>query len=361
MAEEMINISFIGDISLNDSYRSLYKSNTNPFEPLKSYLSANDYLVGNLECMAEGSDGENTLKKPRLTTDTETLNYLKEIDMSVACLANNHVYDHLADGYKNTVQFLEKNNIQHIGAGLTCNEASEPIVLQKGDIKVGLLNYVTEDTNPNLPDNAGIRLNLFNIAKCIDEIKNLKKKVNHVVLLLHWGGRVEGGLFPDWDQPKIARELIDAGADLIVGHHSHTIQPYEIYKGKYIFYSLGNFCFADLWFDGRFYPMPKNRLVTAILTINFSNDGYLAGLQFFKNKYHTFSIFNGYNYRIIIRNWVFKNLLKFKFLWKIYFFHKNHLMEIIQFSFRKDISFMEKVVRVIKSIKKKKYGLHKIN
>jgi len=51
-------------------------------------------------------------------------------------------------------------------------------------------------------------------------------------MFLHWGGNMEGAKFPDWNQPKEAKDFIDAGADLIVGNHSHTIQPYEIYKGK---------------------------------------------------------------------------------------------------------------------------------
>ena len=112
-----------------------------------------------------------------------------------------------------------------------------------------MLNYVTKDTNPNLPIDADVYLNWFKEESVIEDIKKYKKKCNYVFLLLHWGGNMEGAMLPDFNQKEIAHKLIDAGADLIIGNHSHTIQPYEIYNGKYIFYSLGNFCFSDDFSD----------------------------------------------------------------------------------------------------------------
>ena len=132
-----------------------------------------------------------------------------------------------------------------------CRKLLNPLIISENGVTIGLLNYVTQDTNPNLPENAGICLNMFDEHKAEQDILSLKPKVDHVVVLLHWGGRVEGGMFPDFDQPGIARQLIDCGADLIIGHHSHTFQPVEVYKGKHIFYSLGNFCFSDFTFEGK--------------------------------------------------------------------------------------------------------------
>lgn len=352
-SENHIKISFLGDISLNDNYIQYYKEGINPFVNIKPVLGASNYVIGNLECMAKGEKGENEFKKPRLTTTTETLNYLNNINLSIACLAQNHIYDHLEDGFLKTTEFLKKNNIQQLGAGFTHDEAIKPIILEHENIKIALLNYITEDTNPNLPKNAGIKLNMFEIEKCKQDIFKLKANVNHVVLSLHWGGRVEGGLFPDWDQPKIARQLIDAGADLIIGHHSHTIQPFEIYKEKYIFYSLGNFCFSDYWTEGKLVPMPKRRMISTIIKATFNEYDYKIQTDYFLNKKETFCKLKNYNKRIKIRNLIFRLFLRNKPGWKVYYFHKQLVLPIILFFGRKDISLKTKIFRFIKYIRKK--------
>jgi len=347
-----MRVSFLGDISLNDYYIQLYKEGANPFESLEPALNESNLVVGNLECMAEGDMGENELKKPRLTTTIEALNYLKKINLKVACLANNHIYDHLEDGFKKTTEFLKNNNINYIGAGLTLEETSHVLILEQGEIKIGLLNYVASDTNPKLPSEAGVYLNMLNIETCKKDIKHLKQHVNYVVLSLHWGGRVEGGLYPDWHQPKIARELIDAGADLIIGHHSHTIQPYEVYNGKHIFYSLGNFCFADHSFNGKFHPLSSRNLVTVIITIFFNKYGYIVKPSFYRNKKDSFVKLNHYKAKIKIRNKLFKTILNVKWFWLVYYFNKKFILPIFLFFCRDDISLKVKLVRFFSSIRK---------
>jgi len=323
-----MKITFLGDIALNNNYIELYRTNINPFIGVENILKSNDYVIGNLECMLEGEQGENELKKPRLTTKRETLNYLKYMHLNVACLAHNHVYDHLEDGFRKTISFLKQNEIMYLGAGLTKGEVSRPIILEKDGLKIGILNYVTRDTNPNLPQNAGVLLNTFEIEKCKNDINIIKSEVNHVVLSLHWGGRVEGGLYPDWDQPKLARHLIDVGADIIIGHHSHTFQPYEIYKGKYIFYSLGNFCFSDYYFDGQFYPLSKRRNLTGLIHVNFYKTGYYINNYFYRNKGDHFQ--EKKNYPIKFHNWIYKLLIKKKPFWNIYFFYLKNILPAIQ-------------------------------
>jgi len=348
-----MKINFLGDISLNDDYIRLYKEGKNPFAEIEPVLAEADFVVGNLECMAKGDQGENKLKKPRLTTTLETLNYLKNIRLKVASLAHNHVYDHLEDGFLKTTNFLKSNQINYLGAGFTPEEAAKPVILRHGDITVGLLNYITGDTNPNLPENAGIFLNVFDFDKCKNDILALKPQVNHIVLLLHWGGRVEGGLYPDWDQPQIARGLIDAGADLIIGHHSHTVQPYEIYKNKYIFYSLGNFCFSDYWFDGVFNPMPQNRMTTVLVKVNFDKDNYDVSMSYFRNNRKVFEKFLHYETIVARRNWIFKTFLNKKFFWHAYYFYNKYIQSLLIFFERRDISINQKIIRSFKSICKR--------
>ncbi|MBU1097089.1 MAG: CapA family protein [Bacteroidetes bacterium] len=348
-----MKISFLGDISLNDDYVEYYKNGVNPFLNLQTILKSDDYVVGNLECLTKGEKGENLLKKPRLTTTVETLNYLKLLNVNIVSLAHNHVYDHLEDGFVKTTEFLHSNSIRYLGAGPTMKEAKKPIILSGDEFKIGFLNFVTNDTHPNLPENAPIILNYFAEDSVTKEIKELKDSVDHIVLLLHWGGRVEGGMFPDYDQPQLARRLIDAGADLIIGHHSHTFHPYELYKGKYIFYSLGNFCFSDFIFDGRKHHMPPSRMVTGIVSITFSKNNYSVETNFFLNQKTQYLFLPDYNKKLKIRNNLFRNVLKFHSFWRIYYVYKKYFMPVKNFISRNDLDLFEKLKRISKAFKRR--------
>ena len=167
----MVTLSFLGDISLNNKYNNLYIKSEKPFDNIKQILFSSDLVVGNLECLAKGEKGENLLKKPRLKTNTETLNYLKDLNIGIATLAHNHIYDNLLDGYNRTIQFLDKNNIMRLGSGLSEENACAPILKEINGIKFCLLNYVTKDTNPSLPTNAEIYLNWFDEIKVVKDIK----------------------------------------------------------------------------------------------------------------------------------------------------------------------------------------------
>ena len=344
--EHKIKTSFLGDISLNGVYEEMYLKDENPFENIANIFEEDTVVIGNLECFARGSNGVNELKKPRLETSQETLNYLNDFNLQVACLANNHVFDHLEDGFEKTIAFLEKNKIKKLGASLEKNKHLEPLIIDEKGIKICLFNYVTKDTNPKPPEGTKINLNWFNLDKTIAEIKQIRDKVNHIVIILHWGGRVEGGLYPDFDQPKIARKLIDVGADLIIGHHSHTVHPYEIYKGKHIFYSLGNFCFSEFIFEGENYAMPKRRKYALIPSVTFDIDKYDISMNYFFNKKNELVINNQYSKKIVFRNFIFNKVLRFKFFWKLYYFNHLKIIPIILYLQRNDMSFAEKVGRL---------------
>ncbi len=327
-----MKVSFLGDISLNGAYETMYQLGEEPFEDVSNILKGTT-VIGNLECFARGDNGVNKLKKPRLETNLEALSYVKDFNLQIACIANNHIFDHLEDGFKKTVNFLEENNIKYIGASLDSREFSKPLIIEENGVKVGLLNYVTKDTNPNPPQGIKINLNWFDSENTIVEIKRLKKEVNHVVVSLHWGGRVEGGMYPDWEQPNVAKQLIDAGADLIIGHHSHTVQPYEIYKGKYIFYSLGNFCFSDIYNDGVLYsrlsPRQKKGLIPKI---SFSKNSYSVSINYILNTGSAISIMKKPLWTLFNKSCFFI-IKEFKLIWDLYFFKFKKINPIYNYIF----------------------------
>lgn len=346
--KQKVKTSFLGDISLNGIYEELYLEGERPFKNISKIFKEDSIVIGNLECLARGEKGVNELKKPRLETSQETLNYLNDFNLQVACLANNHVFDHLEDGFEKTMKHLCQNNIKTVGASLNENEHNKPLIIEENGIKIGLLNYVTRDTNPKPPVGTKINLNWFDINNTIADIKKIKDKVNHIIVILHWGGRVEGGLYPDFDQPKIARRLIDVGADLIIGHHSHTIHPFEIYKGKHIFYSLGNFCFSDFVFEGENYIMPERRKHSLIVSATFDSKKYHISTNYFYNNNNNRELIKNdkHSKNIRFRNFVFKKILKFIFFWKIYYFNHRKIMPIIFYLKGNDMSIGEKLKRL---------------
>ena len=329
--DNSVKIAFLGDVSLNDEYNKLYENKEKPFKSVKSVLFGCDFVVGNIECLSESIQGENLLKKPRLKAKLETLNYLKDINLGLACLSNNHVYDNLEDGFQKTTRFLNESGISYMGASMVGDE-SEPYIYEKNGIQIAILNYLTHDTNPNIPLGAAVKPNWFSLDKAIKDIKNVRKRVQFVVVYPHWGGTMEGSLLPDLLQIPLAHALVDAGADIIIGHHSHTIQPYEVYNGKYIFYSLGNFCFANIVSDGKLLLTDlKRRGKSVLLTINFLRDSFSLSAYTLENKELLINVVGEKSITKTFRKiplWTAN-----RYLWRIYVFYEKNVYSVIRYLF----------------------------
>ena len=193
------------------------------------------------------------------------------------------------------------------------------------------------------PINTEIKVSYFNLSEIKKTISSLKDRVDHIVMILHWGGKVEGSYIPDFNQPNLAKKMINYGADLVIGHHSHTIQPYEIYKKKYIFYSLGNFCFSDFIFENKKYHMPKRRLISQVVNIRFNKKNYETKIKYFKNKEGYMEVMKYYSFFVKFRNFIINNIMKVYFLWKILIFIDMKIIPIYQFILRPDLTLTEKM------------------
>ncbi len=161
-------------------------------------------------------------------------------------LSNNHIFDFGIQGINDTISVLDNLGIRYFG--LKNNRSDSALIIED---KIVVLSYCCKSTHPafNMGKNLIHEIDLNQIQKDIDNYKN---KGYYIVLQFHWGD--EEIFFPKPDDIKIARESIDMGADLIIGHHAHVIQSCENYKGKNIFYGIGNFIFPHLnepsFFDG---------------------------------------------------------------------------------------------------------------
>ena len=268
-AKKPIRIKFIGDVSFNDRYLPLLESGENPFEAVLPLLQDADLIVGNLECLAEGA-AQNEKKVPRIRTSARALEALKDLKLGLVSLATNHVYDNLEEGFQNTVQKLDEIEVSHLGASLNKEEASKPFVFEKNGTKIGFLNYVHEDTNPKMPVDAKVYANLYDLPKILADVKSLKSEVDKVVLLLHWGGKCDYGYLPHQEQVNHAKQMVDAGADAIIGHHTHTFQSHLIYKNAPIYFGLGNFCFDDIVMGANVFRIRESGRKSGVVELMFS-------------------------------------------------------------------------------------------
>jgi len=144
--------------------------------------------------------------------------------IDIVNLANNHVWDYSWQGLDDTFIYLDNAGIKYVGAGTTTEEENKPVILEVKGRRIGFL---------------GIFSNVGNFEECISE---LKQKVDLVIVNFHWG--VERASYPDYYQVNMAHRAVDAGADLVIGHHPHVLQGMERYHDGIIAYSLGNFIFG---------------------------------------------------------------------------------------------------------------------
>ena len=157
-------------------------------------------------------------------------------------LANNHIMDFGVEGFTDTVAELRSLGVRYFGAGDATDGFSNPLLVEVAGVTVALLGYAHESSTPvfHTAEHPGAaRLELAAVTRDIAASRD--RGAQRVVVLAHWGH--EQISLPAPECVQLGRSIIDAGADLIIGHHAHCIQSYEMYAGKYIFYGLGNCIF----------------------------------------------------------------------------------------------------------------------
>lgn len=212
---------------------------------MKEILEKADITFGNLECALTGSIitrnvRQNNKKWFCFKVPPKYGQALICAGFDIVSLANNHTMDGGTKGIIETIDTLSKLGIIHVGGGRNFQEAHTLRIFEIENFKIGFLAYTAIGGPPATKNQAGIAKlneNIFN------EVATAKEKVDLLVVSLHWG--IEGSTKPTDDQKKIARKLVEAGTDLLIGHHPHVLQPIEKYKDKLIVYSLGNFVFDN--------------------------------------------------------------------------------------------------------------------
>ncbi len=266
-----ITISFVGDIMLSrgvQTYLEEYGYDY-PYEDVSSIFLQDDLTIGNLECpITDRGSAANKAKRFLFKADAQNASALKRAGFDCLNLANNHSMDYTSPGLHDTMAHLEENGLAYVGASENAS-AKKPYIFEKNGIRVGLLaysalppeGYFFNEDQPTVQ-----YVGTLDFSGLEEDIASVD--CDFLIVYFHWG--VEYQRYKSDTQELIAKKAIDSGADFVVGAHPHVLQKPEIYQGRYIYYSLGNFIFDK--------QIPPGTDETMILQITLDRNG-LKGVK----------------------------------------------------------------------------------
>lgn len=214
-----------------------------PIQNVQSLFKESDLNLCNLEVPITVQSDTFPGKTFHFKIPPEFVKILQLLPIHYVTLANNHILDYQEDGLFETMETLQKAGIAFSGAGANLSLASQPAIIKKNGIKIGIIaagaifpkGFWATDSTPGI---------FFPWKKrLLNMVDSTRKVVDLLLVTFHWGA--EKKETPKQYQISLAHQVIQHGADLVWGHHPHVIQGIEFYRGKPIFYSLGNFIFAS--------------------------------------------------------------------------------------------------------------------
>lgn len=263
-----ISLTFTGDINLAEGEPTTKELDKNDGditkcispELIKYMKDADITLVNNEFCYSDR--GEPLANKMwTFRAKPERAKVLNSLGVDVVQLANNHVYDYGKDAMNDTFAALEAVGIPYVGAGKDLDEAMKPYYKTVDGKKIAIVSASRAEKykmTPQATESTPGILRCYDTELFIQTIKEAKENADYVIAVVHWG--TEHTTVLEDVQRSTARDYIDAGADIIIGGHSHCLQGIEYYDDKPIFYSLGNF-----WFD-------EYNVDTMLVNIRISGD-----------------------------------------------------------------------------------------
>ncbi len=237
-----VSVAFVGDIMLDELPGRLVKAGEDPFSPFAAILDTADIRLGNLECVVSTRGSAEPGKPYTFRAHPRTLKVLKR-HFNALSLANNHSGDFGPAAFGEMLSLLQRHGIAYFGGGANLLQAHTPLLLERRGLRIALLGY-----NEFFPRNFEADYDKPGVAWSEDEQVRLdiasartRYHADLVIPMMHWGWEHER--HASERQRQLARVMIDAGADAVVGSHPHVTQNIEQYQGRPIIYSLGNFVF----------------------------------------------------------------------------------------------------------------------
>jgi poly-gamma-glutamate capsule biosynthesis protein CapA/YwtB (metallophosphatase superfamily) len=238
-----VTLSAVGDIRLSGPIADIAREGgpEAPSKGVKDLLAA-DIEFANLETPITVR-GDKTPKKWNFRSKPRDLKIVRAAGITVVNIANNHVWDYGRDGFLDTLKYLEKDGWTYVGCGRDRAAAEEVRLFEFEGLTVGIVGLTS--THPEAAwagkSKPGVAYSDFDRMGGI--VGRAKARCDVLVVSFHGGTELADDA--NDIQKAVAHAAIDAGADLFLGHHPHVLQPVEMYKGKPILYSLGNFLFVS--------------------------------------------------------------------------------------------------------------------
>jgi hypothetical protein len=263
---EPVRLLFVGDIMLDDGPGRTIAAGGDPLAGFDALLRTADFRIGNLECPIAASGIPLDNKIYNFRADPRVMRVLRD-RFDVLSLANNHSGDQGRAAFMETQAHLGAAGIRIVGGGQNLAAAHAPLMLEKHGLRIALLAY-----NEFKPRRFEAGANWPGIAwsedsQVLADIRAARAEgADLVIPFMHWGWERETA--PSARQQQLARLMIDAGADAVVGSHPHVTQGADLYRGKPIIWSLGNFVF-----DGFELPAAK---IGWLLTLTLDRNGVMS-------------------------------------------------------------------------------------
>lgn len=264
-----ITIGFTGDINFDETWsvmkhmRRKGKGIAGCIDPrLIKKMRGYDYMVVNNEFSISDRGKPMAGKTYTFRSPRRNVKLLKQLGVDAVSLANNHVYDYGKQAFLDTMSTLEKNGIKYTGGGKNSSEARKPVYFQCKGKTIAVIAATRAEKyvlTPAAGKNSPGVFRTYDDTQYCRAIKKAKKKADVVIAFVHWGTEYSTKL--EDAQKTQAKDYINAGADVIVGAHTHCLQGVGSYKGKPIFYSLGNY-----WFN-------EKTLYTTLLQLTIKENG----------------------------------------------------------------------------------------
>lgn len=235
------DVAFVGDVFLQTR-----SGMERPFSTrVESLFQQMPWVIVNLETVL-AENGQAQQKAYCSRSDPAMAFYLKETGINAVNLANNHTFDYGSEGFRQTLSTLETAGVSYFG--VLKDGQQQPFLFRVGGCHIGILGYTIGSEK-----NVEIGTASIDRVQIQEDLVDLKaRNVDRIVINLHWGEEYVD--YPSPEQQRLGRELIDCGADVIIGHHPHVVQGIERYKEGVIFYSLGNFNFINSSNLDRLFP-----------------------------------------------------------------------------------------------------------
>lgn len=204
----------------------------------------------------------------------DSVKVLNFLGFNALNLANNHITDQGTEGITKTCEILETNMISHFGVGENLNAAHRPAVIRTNNFSFAFLGYAAISRDVGAQPASVLQggcapLSLDRIER---DIALVRDTVSHVIVSLHWGFQFD--LYPEPEQIELSRKIIDRGALIVHGHHTHVVQGLERYRNGLTLFSLGNFFFPDFKrTDGCRFHFPKESHRSVIVQCEVGSDG----------------------------------------------------------------------------------------